>query len=82
MYRVAHHVTPGQLEAIAAFLYAELLRAGYTHVCEFHYLHNDRKAALCRARRNGLGIGTCGEACGHRPDAAAHPVHALGIRCD
>jgi formimidoylglutamate deiminase len=42
MYSVAHRVTPEQLEAIAAFLYDELLRAGYTQVCEFHYLHNDR----------------------------------------
>ena len=41
MYSAAHRVTPAQLEAIAAFLYAELLQAGYTHVCEFHYLHND-----------------------------------------
>ena len=41
MYSVAQRVTPDQLEAIAAYLYAELLRAGYTQVCEFHYLHND-----------------------------------------
>ncbi|HSV34509.1 MAG TPA: formimidoylglutamate deiminase [Ramlibacter sp.] len=41
MYGVALRITPGQLEAVAAFLYAELLRAGYTQVCEFHYLHND-----------------------------------------
>jgi formimidoylglutamate deiminase len=41
MYAAALRITPGQLEAIAAFLYAELVQAGYTHVCEFHYLHND-----------------------------------------
>src|SRR5690242_4461760 len=41
MYRAANRITPRQLEAVAAFLYAELLRAGYTHLCEFHYLHND-----------------------------------------
>jgi formimidoylglutamate deiminase len=41
MYSVANRISPEQLEAIAAFLYAELLRAGYTQVCEFHYLHND-----------------------------------------
>ena len=39
MYAVAQRVTPEQLEAIASFLYAELLAAGYTQVCEFHYLH-------------------------------------------
>lgn len=41
MYAAALRITPGQLETIAAFLYAELVQAGYTHVCEFHYLHND-----------------------------------------
>lgn len=41
MYRVALRITPAQLEAIATQLYAELLQGGYTHVCEFHYLHND-----------------------------------------
>lgn len=41
MYAVALRITPPQLEAIAAFLYAELLAAGYTQVCEFHYLHNE-----------------------------------------
>ena len=41
MYSAANRVTPAQLEVIATFLYAELLVGGYTHVCEFHYLHND-----------------------------------------
>jgi formimidoylglutamate deiminase len=39
MYRVALRITPEQLRAIAAHLYVELLRGGYTQVCEFHYLH-------------------------------------------
>lgn len=41
MYSAANRIKPAQLEAIATFLYAELLAGGYTHVCEFHYLHND-----------------------------------------
>jgi formimidoylglutamate deiminase len=41
MYSAANRVTPDQLEAIASLLYAELLAGGYTHVCEFQYLHND-----------------------------------------
>ena len=41
MYRVAHAVTPDALGAIARFLFIEMLRAGYTTVGEFHYLHND-----------------------------------------
>lgn len=38
MYRVANRVTPEQMEAIAAQVYAECLRHGYTAVCEFHYV--------------------------------------------
>jgi formimidoylglutamate deiminase len=42
MYTVALRISPGQLRAIAAQLYVELLHGGYTHVCEFHYLRRDR----------------------------------------
>lgn len=68
MYAAALRIAPQQLEAIAAFLYAELLQAGYTHVCEFHYLHNDvdgapyadpleMSLALVRAaQRTGMGL--------------------------
>jgi len=41
MYRVALRITPEQLRAVAAMLYAELLRGGYTQVCEFHYLQHE-----------------------------------------
>jgi formimidoylglutamate deiminase len=41
MYRVAHRITPERLRAIAAHLYVELLRGGYTQICEFHYLQHD-----------------------------------------
>ena len=41
MYGVALRITPGQLRAIAAHLYVELLAGGYTQVCEFHYLQHD-----------------------------------------
>ena len=68
MYSAANRITPQQLEAIAAYLYAELLEAGYTEVCEFHYLHNDTDGrpyaqpsemalALARAaQRAGIGL--------------------------
>ena len=68
MYGAAQRITPQQLEAIAALLYAELLQAGYAQVCEFHYLHNDLQGkpyanplemscALVRAaQRVGIGI--------------------------
>src|SRR5690348_2235603 len=40
MYAFASRIGPEELQAIAAQLYVEMLKAGYTHVCEFHYLHN------------------------------------------
>jgi formimidoylglutamate deiminase len=40
MYQVALRITPDQLYAVAAHLYGELLAGGFTHTCEFHYLHH------------------------------------------
>jgi formimidoylglutamate deiminase len=40
MYGIALRMTPDQLQAVAAHLYAELLAGGYTQVCEFVYLHH------------------------------------------
>ena len=40
MYSFVGRLTPEQVEAIAAHLYVEMLKAGYTGVAEFHYLHN------------------------------------------
>jgi formimidoylglutamate deiminase len=39
MYAFASRLGPDDLRAIAAQLYVEMLKAGYTQVCEFHYLH-------------------------------------------
>ena len=41
MYRVALRLSPKQLRDVAAQLYVELLKGGYTQVCEFHYLQHD-----------------------------------------
>lgn len=68
MYRFARVITPAQVEAIAAQLYAECLRFGYTAVCEFHYLHRDPRGELypriaemaerviAAARSTGVGL--------------------------
>ncbi|HEX5951942.1 MAG TPA: formimidoylglutamate deiminase [Rhodanobacteraceae bacterium] len=68
MYAFASRIGPDALQAIAAQLYVEMLKAGYTHVCEFHYLHNapDGRpyadaAAMSRAiveaaREAGIGL--------------------------
>ena len=42
MYQFAKAITPDQLTAIARALYVEMLQAGYTSVCEFHYLHHSQ----------------------------------------
>ena len=56
MYRMAGRFDPDTLHAVASQLYAEMLEAGYTTVCEFHYLHHapdgrpyDDPAAMSRA---------------------------------
>ncbi len=56
MYGVALRITPEQLHAVACHLYTELLAGGYTHTCEFHYLHHQPdgqpyadEATMCRA---------------------------------
>jgi formimidoylglutamate deiminase len=40
MYRFAAKLTPDSMKAIASQAYVEMLEAGYTTVCEFHYVHH------------------------------------------
>ena len=68
MYGFAAAISPEQVEAVATFLYGEMLAAGYTSVCEFHYLHHDTggrpyadtatlaQALLRAAKRSGIHI--------------------------
>lgn len=46
MYRFARNITPDHIEAIAAQLFSECLRHGYTSVCEFHYVQRDQQGAM------------------------------------
>jgi len=41
MYRMVGKISPEQLQVIARQLYIEMLKAGYTSVAEFHYVHHD-----------------------------------------
>ncbi|WP_213875643.1 formimidoylglutamate deiminase [Pseudomonas sp. dw_358] len=41
MYRLVGRISPDQVEVIACQLYIEMLKAGYTSVAEFHYVHHD-----------------------------------------
>ncbi|MFO0505920.1 MAG: formimidoylglutamate deiminase [Chryseotalea sp.] len=68
MYQCALSVDPDSLQAIATMLYTEMLRHGYTHVAEFHYLHHDKNGKpyahlaelglrhLEAAKTSGIGI--------------------------
>jgi formimidoylglutamate deiminase len=40
MYRFLDHLTPEDVQAIAAFVQIEMAEAGYAAVAEFHYLHH------------------------------------------
>ena len=68
MYRFVERITPADVAAIAAWLYVEMLKAGYTAVGEFHYLHHERDGRAYAdpaemsgriveaARRAGIGL--------------------------
>jgi len=68
MYRFLERLTPEDNQAIAAQLYVEMLKGGYTSVGEFHYLHNDTdghayadpaamaQGILAAAREAGIGL--------------------------
>ena len=68
MYRFLDHLTPDQIEAIAALAYMEMLEAGFAAVGEFHYLHHqpggvpyDNLAELsarifAAAQQTGIGL--------------------------
>ncbi len=68
MYGFAGRITPEALRDIAAQLYVEMLEAGYTSVCEFHYLHHApdgrpyadpaamSHALIEAARETGIGL--------------------------
>lgn len=68
MYRLVGKISPEQLEIIARQLYIEMLKAGYTSVAEFHYVHHDPQGSVyadptelsrrisAAARQSGIGL--------------------------
>ncbi len=68
MYRMTNAVGPDSFAAVAAQLYADMLRRGFTAVGEFHYLHHAPDghpydapetmslAAIEAARRTGIAL--------------------------
>ena len=45
MYVLALNLNPDEMKVVAAMLYAELVRNGYSNVAEFHYVHHDKNGA-------------------------------------
>lgn len=45
MYRFVDRLAPGDVEAIAALAFVEMVEAGFTTCVEFHYLHHDPSGA-------------------------------------
>ena len=68
MYRFLDHLTPDDVQAIAAFQQMETLEAGYAGVAEFHYLHHQQGGApyadlaemsgriVAAAKQSGIGL--------------------------
>ncbi|MFO1143547.1 MAG: formimidoylglutamate deiminase [Amaricoccus sp.] len=68
MYRFLDHLTPDDVEAIAALVQMEMLEAGYATNVEFHYLHHQPGGAsyadiaemsgriAAAAERTGIGL--------------------------
>ncbi|EEW25390.1 formimidoylglutamate deiminase [Rhodobacter ferrooxidans] len=68
MYRFLDHLSPDDVQAIAAFVQMEMLEAGYAAVGEFHYLHHQPGGApyadlaemaariVAAAHQTGIGL--------------------------
>ena len=68
MFRFLDHLTPDDIEAIAAFVQMEMLEAGYATTVEFHYLQHRSDGRpyddlsemanriMAAAERTGIGL--------------------------
>jgi formimidoylglutamate deiminase len=71
MYAFLARLGPDDVEAVADQLYVEMLKAGYTSLIEFHYLHHDvngkhyqdpaemSRRLVSASRRTGLALTLC-----------------------
>ncbi len=85
MYALANRITPDDLQVLATQLFVEMLKAGYTSVAEFHYLHR-QPGGEPYAGANSLweAVGAAAEATGigltflptlyQTSDFGAHPL--------
>src|SRR5258708_14858778 len=66
MYALANRVGPEDLQIVATQLFVEMLKAGYTSVAEFHYLHRpgDGEAPYSTANLLWEAVGNAARAAG------------------
>jgi len=50
MYALANRIEPADLQLLATQLFVEMLKAGYTSVAEFHYLHRQLNGSFTPVR--------------------------------
>ena len=73
MYSLALNLNPVEFKAIAAMLYSELVRNGYSNVAEFHYVHHDKNGAPYN------NLATMGEALIEAADEAGIKITLIPI---
>lgn len=68
MYRLVGQLSPEDMQAVATKLYSELLKGGFGHIVEFHYLHHQADGTayddpaemslriFAAARQSGIGL--------------------------
>lgn len=68
MYRLVGQLSPEDMQAVAAKLYSELLKGGFGHIVEFHYLHHQADGTFyddpaemslrifAAAKQSGIGL--------------------------
>ena len=71
MYALANRIEPDDLRVLATQLFIEMLKAGYTSVAEFHYLHRQPDGGSLPRRPRSMG---CGDRRQHR---RRHRTHAV-----
>ncbi len=81
MYALANRIEPEDLQIVATQLFVEMLKAGYTSVAEFHYLHRGRRRTRYSGVESVVGGGRqCGARRRHRADVLADAVSKQRFR--
>jgi formimidoylglutamate deiminase len=65
MYHLANSITPDQIGDCMAWVFSEMLSAGYTSCAEFHYLHHQPSGEpYAHIEENGMQVLNAADSCG------------------